>query len=62
MDFSVVFEKIRTCGKIGFGYNAYTEEYVDMIPAGLLTPPRSPVPAGKCRIHASCVVTTESLS
>ena len=32
VDGSVVFERIRSSGKVGYGYNAYTEEYVDMIP------------------------------
>ena len=36
VDGSVVYEKIRTSGKAGYGYNAYTEEYVDMIPAGIV--------------------------
>ena len=38
VDGSVVYEKIRTSGKVGYGYNAYTEEYVDMIPAGIVDP------------------------
>lgn len=33
VDGSVVFEKIRSSGKVGFGYDAYNETYVDMIPA-----------------------------
>ena len=38
VDGSVVYEKIRTCGKVGFGYNAYTEDYVDMIASGIVDP------------------------
>ncbi|MDY4490904.1 MAG: chaperonin GroEL [Candidatus Faecousia sp.] len=38
VDGSVVYEKIRTSGKVGFGYDAYSESYVDMIPAGIVDP------------------------
>ena len=38
VDGSVVFEKIRNSGKVGYGYNAYTEEYCDMIPSGIVDP------------------------
>ena len=38
VDGSVVFEKIRTSGKPSFGYNAYTEEYTDMLQAGIVDP------------------------
>lgn len=38
VDGSVVFEKIQSSGKVGYGYNAYTEEFVDMIPAGIVDP------------------------
>ncbi len=62
VDGSVVFEKIKNSGKVGFGYNAYTEEYVDMIASGIVDPTkvtRSSLenPAS----IASCVLTTESL-
>jgi len=38
VDGSVVYEKIRSSKKIGWGYNAYTEQYVDMIAAGIVDP------------------------
>ena len=62
VDGSVVYEKIRTCGKVGFGYNAYTEDYVDMIASGIVDPTKvtrsSPENAASI---AGCVLTTESL-
>jgi len=62
VDGSVVFEKIRTSGKIGYGYNAYTEEYVDMIPAGIVDPTKvTRSSLENAASIASCVLTTESL-
>ena len=62
VDGSVVFEKIRTSGKVGFGYNAYTEEYVDMIPAGIVDPTKVTRSAlENAASIGSCVLTTESL-
>ena len=62
VDGSVVYEKIRTSGKVGFGYNAYTEEYVDMIPAGIVDPTKvTRSSLQNAASIASCVLTTESL-
>ena len=62
VDGSVVYEKIRTSGKIGFGYNAYTEEYVDMISAGIVDPTKvTRSSLENAASIASCVLTTESL-
>ena len=61
MDGSVVYEKIRTSGKVGYGYNAYTEEYVDMIPAGIVDPTKVTRSAlENAASIAACVLTTES--
>ena len=38
VDGSIVFDKIRSSRKVGYGYNAYTENYCDMIPAGIVDP------------------------
>ena len=38
IDGSVVLEKIRESGKIGYGFDAYKETYCDMIPAGIVDP------------------------
>ena len=62
VDGSVVYEKIRSCGKVGFGYNAYTEEYVDMIPAGIVDPTKvTRSSLENAASIAACVLTTESL-
>ena len=62
VDGSVVYEKIRTSGKTGYGYNAYTEEYVDMIPAGIVDPTKvTRSSLENAASIASCVLTTESL-
>ena len=62
VDGSVVFEKIRSSGKIGFGYNAATEEYVDMISAGIVDPTKvTRSSLENAASIASCVLTTESL-
>ena len=62
VDGSVVFEKIRNSGKVGYGYNAYSEEYVDMISAGIVDPPKvTRSSLENAASIASCVLTTESL-
>ena len=62
VDGSVVYEKIRTSGKIGYGYNAYSEEYVDMIPAGIVDPTKVTRSSLETAASiASCALTTESL-
>ena len=62
VDGSVVYEKIRTSGKVGYGYNAYTEEYVDMIPAGIVDPTKVTRSAlENAASVAEMVLTTESL-
>ena len=62
VDGSVVYEKIKNSKKIGFGYNAYTEEYVDMIAAGIVDPTKvTRSSLENAASIASCVLTTESL-
>lgn len=62
VDGSVVFEKIHTSGKVGYGYNAYTEEYVDMIASGIVDPTKVTRSAlENAASIGSCVLTTESL-
>ena len=62
VDGSVVYEKVRTSGKVGYGSNAYTEEYVDMIPAGIVDPTKvTRSSLENAASIASCVLTTESL-
>ena len=62
VDGSVVYEKIRASTKVGFGYNAYTEQYVDMIAAGIVDPTKvTRSSLQNAASIASCVLTTESL-
>lgn len=57
-----VFEKIQSSGKVGYGYNAYTEEFVDMIPAGIVDPTKVTRSAlENAASIGACVLTTESL-
>jgi len=62
VDGSVVFEKIKNSKKVGYGYNAYTETYMDMIENGIVDPTK--VTRSSLENAASisaCVLTTESL-
>ena len=62
VDGSIVFEKIRSSRKLGYGYTAYTETYCDMIPAGIVDPTKVTRTAlENAASIASCVLTTESL-
>ena len=62
VDGSVVYEKIRTSGQIGYGYNAYTEEYCDMIASGIVDPTKvTRSSLENAASIAACVLTTESL-
>ena len=62
VDGSVVFEKIRSSKKVGWGYNAYTEEFVDMIASGIVDPTKvTRSSLENAASIASCVLTTESL-
>ena len=62
VDGSVVFEKIRYSGKPGFGFNAYTEEYADMLESGIVDPTKVTRTAlENAASIAACVLTTESL-
>ena len=62
VDGSVVYEKIRSSKKIGYGYNAYTETYMDMIASGIVDPTKvTRSSLENAASIASCVLTTESL-
>ncbi len=62
VDGSVVYEKIRNAKKVGYGYNAYTEQYVDMIGAGIVDPTKvTRSSLENAASIAACVLTTESL-
>ena len=62
VDGSVVFEKIKSSEKIGYGYNAYTETYMDMIENGIVDPTKvTRSSLENAASIAGCVLTTESL-
>ena len=59
---SVIVDKIRTSGKKGYGFNAYTEEYVDMIETGIVDPTKVTRSAlQNASSVAATVLTTEAL-
>ena len=59
---SVIVDKIRSSGKRGYGFNAYTEEYVDMIEAGIVDPTKVTRSAlQNAASVSSTVLTTEAL-
>ena len=62
VDGSVVYEKIKSSKKVGYGYNAYTETYVDMVAAGIVDPTKvTRSSLENAASIAACVLTTESL-
>ena len=62
VDGSIVYDKIRSSRKVGYGYNAYTETYCDMIPSGIVDPTKVTRTAlENAASIASCVLTTEAL-
>jgi len=59
---SVIIDNIVRSRKVGYGFNAYTEEYVDMIPEGIVDPTKVTRSAlQNAASVASMVLTTESL-
>ncbi len=59
---SVILDKIVRSRKVGYGFDAYSETYVDMIPAGIVDPTKVTRSAlQNAASVASMVLTTESL-
>lgn len=59
---SVIIDKIVSSGKVGYGFDAYNEKYVDMIPAGIVDPTKVTRSAlQNAASVAAMVLTTESL-
>ena len=59
---SVIIDTIRRSGKEGYGFDAYKEEYCDMIPAGIVDPTKVTRSAlQNAASIAAMVLTTESL-
>ena len=62
LDGSVILEKVRTSGKNGFGFDAYKEEYCDMIASGIVDTAKVTRSALENAASVSgMVLTTESL-
>ncbi|MBQ6986438.1 MAG: chaperonin GroEL [Oscillibacter sp.] len=62
LDGSVILEKVRTSGKDGYGFDAYKEEYCDMVTSGIIDPAKVTRSAlENAASVAAMVLTTESL-
>ena len=62
LDGSVILEKVRTSGKNGYGFDAYKEEYCDMVACGIIDPAKVTRSAlENAASVSSMVLTTESL-
>ncbi len=62
IDGAVVLEKIREAGKVGYGFDAYTETYCDMIESGIVDPTKVNRSAlQNAASVAATVLTTESI-
>ena len=62
IDGSVVLEKVKTAGKAGYGFDAYKEEYCDMIANGIVDPTKVTRSALENASSVSAILlTTESL-
>ena len=59
---SVIVDKIMNSGKVGYGFDAYKEEYVDMMSAGIIDPAKVTRSAlQNAASIASVVLTTEAV-
>ena len=62
LDGSVILENVKKSGKTGYGFDAYKEEYCDMVSAGIVDPAKVTRSAlENAASVASMVLTTESL-
>ena len=62
LDGSVILEKVRNSGKVGYGFDAYKEEYCDMVSAGIIDPAKVTRSAlENAASVSSLVLTTEAL-
>ncbi len=62
IDGAVVLEKIRESGKVGYGFDAYSETYCEMIESGIVDPTKVNRSAlQNAASVASTVLTTESI-
>ena len=62
LDGAVIISKIRESGKVGYGFDAYKEEYCDMLECGIVDPAKVTRSAlQNAASIASTVLTTESV-
>ena len=62
LDGSVILEKVRSSGKNGYGFDAYKEEYCDMVASGIIDPAKVTRSAlDNAASVSAMVLTTESL-
>ena len=62
LDGSVILEKVQSSGKNGYGFDAYKEEYCDMVSSGIIDPAKVTRSALENAASVSAMVlTTESL-
>ncbi len=62
LDGSVIISKIRESGKVGYGFDAYNEDYCDMLERGIVDPAKVTRSAlQNAASIASTVLTTESV-
>ena len=62
LDGSVILEKVKSSGKNGYGFDAYKEEYCDMVACGIIDPAKVTRSAlENAASVSSMVLTTESL-
>lgn len=62
LDGSVIVSKVKESGKIGFGFDAYSERYCDMVEAGIVDPAKVTRSAlQNAASIASTVLTTEAV-
>lgn len=62
LDGSVILDKIMSSGKTGYGFDAYSEKYVDMIEVGIVDPTKvSRSALQNAASVASMILTTEAL-
>ena len=62
VDGCIVFDKSCNSGKVGYGDEAYTETYCDMIPSGIVDPTKVTRTAlENAASICSCVLTTEAI-
>ncbi len=62
IDGSVVLEKVKDAGKVGYGFDAYNEKYCDMVSTGIVDPTKVTRSALENAASVSAILlTTESL-